>query len=130
MPVVMYGCVYVFCLLSNLNLNWDMCHTFLPWHADVDHSCLREGLNHVYMKFISCTPVCGTQIFESDERGNVCDDNYCTNIDSVFVAGDMRRGQSLVVWAIAEGREAAIAVDKYLMEKSTLEARDIGAMNV
>jgi glutamate synthase (NADPH/NADH) small chain len=42
----------------------------------------------------------------------------------------MRRGQSLVVWAIAEGREAAIAVDEYLMESSTLEARDVGSMMV
>jgi glutamate synthase (NADPH/NADH) small chain len=67
---------------------------------------------------------------EIDDRGNVCDDNYRTNVESVFVAGDMRRGQSLVVWAIAEGREAAIAVDEYLMESSTLEARDVGSMMV
>ena len=46
--------------------------------------------------------------------GNVADDNYKTNLDKIFTAGDMRRGQSLVVWAIAEGREAAIAVDQYL----------------
>jgi len=60
-----------------------------------------------------------------DERGNVKDKNYQTNLEKVFSAGDMRRGQSLVVWAIAEGREAAISVDKYLMEdKSILEARD------
>jgi glutamate synthase (NADPH/NADH) small chain len=62
---------------------------------------------------------------EMDERGNVKDKNYQTNLEKVFSAGDMRRGQSLVVWAIAEGREAAINVDKYLMEeKSILEARD------
>lgn len=60
-----------------------------------------------------------------DNRGNVKDKNYQTNLEKVFSAGDMRRGQSLVVWAIAEGREAAISVDKYLMEeKSILEARD------
>lgn len=45
---------------------------------------------------------------------------YRTNIDKVFVAGDMRRGQSLVVWAIREGRQAARAVDAYLMGKSVL----------
>ena len=45
---------------------------------------------------------------------------YRTNIDKVFAAGDMRRGQSLVVWAIREGRQAARAVDEYLMGASTL----------
>ena len=60
-----------------------------------------------------------------DERGNVKDKRYQTNLEKVFSAGDMRRGQSLVVWAIAEGREAAISVDKFLMQdKSILEARD------
>ena len=42
-------------------------------------------------------------------------DDYRTSIDKVFAAGDMRRGQSLVVWAIREGRQAAHAVDKFLM---------------
>ncbi len=51
-----------------------------------------------------------------DGRNNVaCDKNKMTNVDGVFVAGDMTRGQSLVVWAIAEGREAARAIDEYLM---------------
>jgi glutamate synthase (NADPH/NADH) small chain len=61
---------------------------------------------------------------ELDGRGNVSTKDYQTNIENVFAAGDMRRGQSLVVWAIAEGREAARAVDKYLMKESMLEARD------
>ena len=58
-----------------------------------------------------------------DQRGNVAasTDDYRTSIDKVFAAGDMRRGQSLVVWAIREGRQAAHAVDKYLMG-STLAA--------
>lgn len=59
-----------------------------------------------------------------DERGNVKDNRYQTNIEKVFAAGDMRRGQSLVVWAISEGREAAKAVDEYLMGVSTLEGKD------
>ncbi len=60
-----------------------------------------------------------------DDRGNVFDSDYQTNQEKVFTAGDMRRGQSLVVWAIAEGREAARSADRYLMgEKSLLEARD------
>ena len=50
-----------------------------------------------------------------DARGNIArDENYATNIDGVFVAGDCGRGQSLIVWAIAEGRSAASAVDTYL----------------
>lgn len=60
---------------------------------------------------------------ELDNRGNVvCDQNWMTNVDGVFTAGDMQRGQSLIVWAIAEGRSAANGVDKYLMGKSELPA--------
>jgi glutamate synthase (NADPH/NADH) small chain len=59
-----------------------------------------------------------------DQRGNVKDNTYQTNIDHIFTAGDMRRGQSLVVWAISEGREAAHAVDSYLMGVSYLERKD------
>ncbi|HET9902192.1 MAG TPA: glutamate synthase subunit beta [Xanthobacteraceae bacterium] len=57
-----------------------------------------------------------------DSRGNVAADtlSYQTSHPKVFVAGDMRRGQSLVVWAIREGRQAAHAVDKFLMGATTL----------
>jgi glutamate synthase (NADPH/NADH) small chain len=55
-----------------------------------------------------------------DERGNVATADYATSVRGVFAAGDMRRGQSLVVWAIWEGREAARSVDKYLMGDSEL----------
>ncbi|KHD07620.1 glutamate synthase [Candidatus Thiomargarita nelsonii] len=55
-----------------------------------------------------------------DGRKNVQANNYQTSIDKVFAAGDMRRGQSLVVWAIREGRQAARAVDEYLMGYSEL----------
>ncbi len=52
---------------------------------------------------------------EFDPRGNVArDGSYATSVPGVFVAGDMGRGQSLIVWAIAEGRSAAAAVDRYL----------------
>lgn len=63
---------------------------------------------------------------ELDERGNVkaSEQGYQTNIQKVFTAGDMRRGQSLVVWAISEGREAARKVDIYLMGNSVLESKD------
>jgi glutamate synthase (NADPH/NADH) small chain len=51
-----------------------------------------------------------------DPRGNVAaDENYMSSMPGVFAAGDIRRGQSLVVWAIAEGRKAAVGVDRYLM---------------
>ncbi len=66
---------------------------------------------------------------ELDERGNVKTNNYQTNVEKVFAAGDMHRGQSLVVWAISEGREAARAVDIYLSGESTLEAKDTSLIN-
>jgi glutamate synthase (NADPH/NADH) small chain len=58
---------------------------------------------------------------ELDNRGNVkCDEGYMSSVPGVFAAGDMRRGQSLVVWAIAEGRKAARGVDAWLMGESKL----------
>ena len=62
---------------------------------------------------------------ERDARGNARADTesgkaYSTNIKGVFAAGDMRRGQSLVVWAIREGRQCARSVDEFLMGTSTL----------
>lgn len=60
---------------------------------------------------------------ELDERGNVKASNYQTSQRNVFVAGDMRRGQSLVVWAISEGREAARALDTQLMGVSSLPSK-------
>jgi len=57
-----------------------------------------------------------------DPRGNVQanENDYQTSITKVFAAGDMRRGQSLVVWAIREGRQCARAVDEFLMGHSDL----------
>jgi len=56
-----------------------------------------------------------------DERGNIkTGENYMTSVEKVFSAGDSRRGQSLVVWAISEGRRAAYYIDTYLMGKSSL----------
>jgi len=58
-----------------------------------------------------------------DARGNVArDGSFATSVPGVFVAGDMGRGQSLIVWAIAEGRSAAAAADAYLMGSSALPA--------
>jgi len=63
---------------------------------------------------------------ELDERKNVKakEGVYRTNVSKVFACGDMRRGQSLVVWAISEGREAARKVDQFLMGHSMLESKD------
>lgn len=63
---------------------------------------------------------------ETDFRTNVkaSTNNYMTNIAGVFAAGDMRRGQSLIVWAISEGRQAAHHIDSYLMGKSNLPLKD------
>jgi len=67
---------------------------------------------------------------EVDNRGNVKDQDYKTNKSKVFTAGDMRRGQSLVVWAISEGRECARSVDIFLMGESSLEAKDMSSLQV
>ncbi len=59
-----------------------------------------------------------------DKKGNVEIEDWKTNIPGVFAAGDVQRGQSIVVWAISDGREAARAIDEYLEEKSILEEKD------
>lgn len=63
-----------------------------------------------------------------DSRNNIAapTENYQTNIDNVFVAGDQRRGQSLIVWAISEGRSAAHHIDKYLMGSTNLPLKQEG----
>ena len=61
---------------------------------------------------------------ELDERGNIkADKNYQTSVETIFAAGDCRRGQSLIVWAISEGRETARCVDEYLMGESNLPTK-------
>ena len=65
---------------------------------------------------------------EMDNRSNIkaLESNYATNVPGIFVAGDQRRGQSLIVWAISEGREAAHHVDAYLMGTSNLPLKGEG----
>ena len=87
---------------------------------------IPAGLVLLAMGFVS--PVAATlEAFgvERDARGNArahveAQGGYATNVAKVFAAGDMRRGQSLVVWAIREGRQAARAVDEFLMGSSQL----------
>ena len=57
---------------------------------------------------------------ETDKRGNIVARNYHTSVPGIFAAGDMRRGQSLVVWAISEGREAAVAIDEHLSRAASV----------
>ena len=63
---------------------------------------------------------------ELDARGNIHTENWMTSVDGVFAAGDARRGQSLIVWAISEGRECARAVDEWLMGQSDLPTKGPG----
>ena len=87
---------------------------------------MKADLVLLAMGFVSpAAQVLGAFGVEKDARGNAkagTDGEGCykTNVDKVFAAGDMRRGQSLVVWAIREGRQAARAVDEYLMGASDL----------
>ncbi|GAA4300474.1 glutamate synthase subunit beta [Compostibacter hankyongensis] len=69
---------------------------------------------------------------ELDDRGNVkaTEKDYQTSAARVFAAGDMRRGQSLVVWAISEGRECARKVDEFLTGSSRLESKDQSLMQL
>ncbi|MFT6715880.1 MAG: glutamate synthase (NADPH/NADH) small chain [Saprospiraceae bacterium] len=69
---------------------------------------------------------------ELDARSNVKANlkDYKTSVDKVFTAGDMRRGQSLVVWAISEGRECAKNVDEFLMGSSVLESKDTSMLAI
>lgn len=63
---------------------------------------------------------------QKDEKGNIAANTkeFRTNIEHIFTAGDCRKGQSLVVWAISEGRECARKVDEYLMGSTDLESKD------
>ncbi|HOX53779.1 MAG TPA: glutamate synthase subunit beta, partial [Fibrobacteria bacterium] len=66
---------------------------------------------------------------EKDDRSNVKTVNFATSVKGVFAAGDMRRGQSLVVWAISEGREAARAIDAYLTGSPSLLAAKASSLS-
>jgi glutamate synthase (NADPH/NADH) small chain len=72
------------------------------------------------------TPIVEQIGLETDFRTNIkaTTKDYKTNVDGVFAAGDIRRGQSLIVWAISEGRQAAHHIDTYLMGHSDLPLKD------
>jgi len=84
---------------------------------------LKADLVLLAMGFVAPVPaVLDAFGLDRDARGNIRanTEDYRTNVDKVFAAGDMRRGQSLVVWAIREGRQCARAVDQYLMGETVL----------
>ena len=89
---------------------------------------IRADLVLLAMGFVSpiTDGIFGEITVSLDERGNVLadDKSYKTSHEKLWVAGDMRRGQSLIVWAISEGREAARQVDIYLMGKSDLPTKN------
>ena len=93
-------------------------------HIEGSEFELKADLVLLAMGFVS--PVhegmIGELSVDLDKRGNVLanDNEYRSSRDKIFTAGDMRRGQSLVVWAIREGRQAAHAIDKYLMGRTDL----------
>jgi glutamate synthase (NADPH/NADH) small chain len=90
------------------------------WPADL----VLLALGFTGPQFDTIVSGCGLDL---DERGNIqTDNNYMTNKPGIFTAGDARRGQSLIVWAISEGREAARCVDAYLMGASALPAKGGG----
>jgi glutamate synthase (NADPH/NADH) small chain len=65
---------------------------------------------------------------ELDPRGNIADNGWMASRDGVFACGDARRGQSLVVWAISEGRQCAAAVDQWLAEQEAGGELDLVAL--
>lgn len=71
--------------------------------------------------FLGCEPAAAEAFgVELTQRGTVADNHYATNVPGVFACGDMRRGQSLVVWALREGRDTAAVVDTHLMGYTNL----------
>ncbi|MBI3794709.1 MAG: glutamate synthase subunit beta [Nitrospinae bacterium] len=87
----------------------------------------KADLAFLAMGFLHTNPkgVVGELGLQIDARGNVqTDGGYQTNVPGVFAAGDARRGQSLIVWAISEGRECARAVDVYLSGSTRLESKN------
>jgi glutamate synthase (NADPH) small chain len=87
------------------------------FNIEADLSLLAMGFTGPILNNIT-----GDKEFRLDNRGNLSanTEDYQTSVEGVFSAGDMRRGQSLVVWAIREGRQAARSIDKFLMGSTDL----------
>ncbi len=103
--------------LKTVNVEWEIIPGQRPKLVEVPNS---EKIWPCEMAFLALG-FTGPENTLSDQLGQA--ENYQTNIPHVFTAGDMRRGQSLIVWAISEGREAARSVDLFLMGKSYLPTK-------
>lgn len=111
--------------LHTVKVEWTMGDNGRPFPKEVEGSekVYKAELVLLAMGFLGPEDTMLEQLgIERDERSNARADygKYATNAEGVFAAGDMRRGQSLVVWAIHEGRQAAREVDRYLMGKTQL----------
>ena len=96
----------------------DVRRAMVPTGEEYDIPC---ELALIAAGFTGCEPYVAEAFgVEMTSRGNVADDHYATNQPKVFVCGDMRRGQSLVVWALREGRDTAAVVDESLMGYTNL----------
>ncbi len=123
--------------LKTVNVNWKMVPGERPQLIEVEgtEKTWPCDLALLALGFTGPESTIADQLgLEKDARSNYKAEygKYQTNIPNIFTAGDMRRGQSLIVWAISEGREAARQVDIYLMGKSDLptknEAGDLVAL--
>ena len=115
--------------LKTVNVEWKMVPGQRPQLIEIEGSekIWPCDLALLALGFTGPENYLATQLgIETDARSNYKAEygNYQTNIPNVFAAGDMRRGQSLIVWAISEGREAARQVDIFLMGKSDLPSKN------
>jgi glutamate synthase (NADPH/NADH) small chain len=118
--------------LHGVRVEWKNDEQGRPKMFEVAGSEFEEDVDLVLLAMGFTGPEKGTLIrdlgLELDERGNVkADDTYATSVPGVFACGDLRRGQSLVVWAIWEGREAARGVDAFLRGHTDLPASPLQA---
>jgi glutamate synthase (NADPH/NADH) small chain len=106
--------------LEIVDIEWDKNEQgqFIPVKKDETRRTIPAQLVTLAMGFLGPEETAGNQLgLETDARSNIKAEHeqYTTNVEGVFAAGDCRRGQSLVVWAINEGRGAAREIDRYLM---------------
>ena len=111
--------------LHTVNIEWDQDENgrFVPKPVEGTEKIWPADLVLLAMGFRGPEDAVIDQLgVERDERSNAKAEHeeYATSVEGIFAAGDMRRGQSLVVWAIHEGREAAREVDRYLMGTTDL----------
>lgn len=116
--------------LKTVNVRWEKIEGERPKLMEQENSEKEWpcDLALLALGFSGPEPTLAEQLgLDQDERSNlVGNEKYQTNVPNIFTAGDMRRGQSLIVWAISEGREAAHHIDKYLMGQTQLPSKEGG----